>query len=184
MTARPPKHVLVYGPPAAGKLTVATELAARFEVTVLDNHLSIDPALRLFTFGTPEFADLVEEIRVALIGAAARAGRDIVTTLVYASRLDDEHVLRLSEATTNAGGVVHYVQLRPDDTVLEHRVTGESRITTTKISDTETLKEILATYDLTTPISEDDLTIDNSDIAAEAVANLIGQAFDLTRSPS
>src|SRR4029450_11513572 len=33
----------------------------------LDNHLSVDPAPRLFDFGTPGFADVVERIRVALL---------------------------------------------------------------------------------------------------------------------
>ena len=49
------KHVLIYGPPGAGKLTVARSLADRYGVRVLDNHLTVDAALRLFNFGTPEF---------------------------------------------------------------------------------------------------------------------------------
>jgi cytidylate kinase len=174
-----PRQILVYGPPAAGKLTVANELASRFEVAVVDNHASIDPALRLFTFGTPEFAALVEEIRVALIRAAARARRDIVTTLVYARGFDDDHVRRLIEATTSEGGIVHLVQLRPRDEILENRVSQASRSTTSKISDVEALRELLHTHDLTTRINADDLTIDNSDLTPAAVATLIGTNFGL-----
>src|SRR4051812_7067697 len=58
-----PRHLLIYGPPAAGKLTVATRLADLHGLKVVDNHASVDPALRLFSFGQPQFGPLVEEIR-------------------------------------------------------------------------------------------------------------------------
>lgn len=94
---------------------------------MLDNHATIDPALRLFRFGTPEFVSLVEELRVTLIPAAACAGIDIVTTLVYGHGVDEAHVRRLSAATTDNGGEVHFVQLRPTDEVLDQRVVAESQ---------------------------------------------------------
>ena len=105
-----PRHIFIYGPPAAGKLTVATALHGRYGLRVVDNHVTIDPALRLFRFGMLEFVALVEELRVTLIRAAACAGIDIVTTLVYGHGVDEEHVRRLSAATTDNGGQVHYVQ--------------------------------------------------------------------------
>jgi hypothetical protein len=176
---RGPRHVLIYGPPAAGKLTVATRLADLYDVRVLDNHASIDPALRLFSFGTTEFAQLVEEIRVALIGAAARAGIDIVSTLVYAHGLDDRHVARLTEATACHGGMVHLVQLRPPDRVLEARVASETRLSTSKVKDADELRKVLQQYDLTTPISGEDLVIDNAEATADEVARLIGARYQL-----
>ena len=180
-----PRHVLLYGPPAAGKLTVATELAKRYELKVVDNHASVDPALRLFTFGEPGFGTLVEEIRVALIRAAARAGVDIVTTLVYGHPVDEEHVRKITGATTEFGGHVDYIQLRPPDEVLESRVSMPSRVETKKISTVETLRTFLGLYDLSTPIHADDLCIDNADLAPAVVARTIGDALGLTpREPT
>src|SRR5437764_559620 len=99
-------HVLIYGPPAAGKLTVAQAFASEYGFRVLDNHASIDPALRLFNFGTKEFADLMERLRVELLGSAARAGIDVVSTFVFAHPIDRNHVARLVEASEGASASV------------------------------------------------------------------------------
>lgn len=173
------RHVLIYGPPAAGKLTVATKLAERYDLKVVDNHASVDPALRLFDFATKEFGELVEEIRVALLRAAARASIDIVSTLVYGHGEDEEHVGKLRAATESNGGRMHFVQLRPSDEVLEQRVIAESRAATSKVSNIETLRRMLARWDVTTPIHLDDLSIDNSEIPAEVVCETIAEAFGL-----
>ena len=173
------RHVLIYGPPAAGKLTVATELASQYALKVVDNHASVDPALRLFTFGEPAFGALVEELRVALIRAAARAGIDIVTTLVYGHGVDEEHVRRITAPTLECGGQVHFVQLLPPDDVLERRVVMDSRTRSKKIANVETLRKSMARYDLKTPIHSDDLRIDNADLPPEAVARTIGDIFGL-----
>ena len=174
-----PRHLLIYGPPAAGKLTVATAFAARFGYRVVDNHASIDPALYLFSFGMPEFETLVEQIRVALISAAARARLNIVTTLVYDHGVDYSHVERLTAATVEHGGTVAFVQLRPPDHALEQRVTGESRKTSKKITDLRRLRSLLARYDLDTPIHATDLRIDNSEISPQEVTEIIGRHLGL-----
>lgn len=176
---RAPRHILIYGPPAAGKLTVATRLAELYGLKVLDNHASVDPALRLFNFGTKQFGDLVEEIRVALIRSAAAAGLDIVSTLVYGHDEDEEHVAKLTAATTTNGGEVYFVQLRPSDEVLEQRVGAASRVPTSKVSDIPTLRRMLAAWDLQTPIHPEDLRIDNSNLPVEQVCEQIAQEFAL-----
>ena len=173
------RHILIYGPPAAGKLTVARCLAAGYGLKLLDNTLTIEVALRLFEFGTEPFSELVERLRCELLSAAATAGSDIVTTFVYAHPIDRGYVDRVVGITERGGGTVTFVQLLPPPHVLEERVTEPSRATMAKFRDPEKLRSALAEYDLRTPITPDDLSIDNSDIPPAEVAAMIADHADL-----
>lgn len=173
------RHLLIYGPPSVGKLTVANILAARHGFRVLDNHVSLDPALRLFDFGTSELAELVERLRVELLTAAARAGLDVVSTLVFAHPIDRTHVIRLVEASESNGGTVEFVQLLASQPELERRVLDPSRASTQKIRDVATLGRALQDYDLATPIQESDLRIDTSNRSPSEVADQIAHHLDL-----
>jgi hypothetical protein len=158
-----PRHILIYGPPAAGKLTVARCLAGRYNLKLLDNHLTLDVALRLFSFGTKDCWELVERMRLDLLEAAGRAGLNVVSTLVFSHPDDRGHISRLLEASDRAGAVMSFVQLRPRRPVLEERVIQPSRQGTRKVGDVAVLGRMLEKYDLLTPINEDDFSIDNSE---------------------
>ena len=67
------KFVLIYGPPAVGKLTVANEIARRTGFKVFHNHLTVDLVDSVFPRGTPSFAKLIWEIRLAIFAEAAQA---------------------------------------------------------------------------------------------------------------
>ena len=162
---------------------MAQVLAERYGLRVLDNHLSVDPALRLFDFGTPEFGHVVERIRVTLLRAAARAGLDVVSTFVYAHLLDDAHLDTLIAASEDSGVDVTLVQLTPSDVALEDRVGASSRAGTMKMTDPRVLRRLLIEFDLRTPARSDDLVIDNTTLPATAAAQLIADHVGLVPQP-
>lgn len=170
---------MIYGPPGAGKLTTARALSRAYGLRVLDNHLSIDPALRLFKFGTREFHELVERLRVITLQAAAHAHVDIVSTFVYAHGADDDHVRTLIAASSEGGAHVTLVQLSPSLDTLRDRLGDPSRVGTQKITDPAVLERMMRSYDLRTPYHCTDLTIDNSRAAAEEVIAAIGRHVGL-----
>ena len=164
------RHVLLYGPPGAGKLSVAKVLAERYEMTLLDNHMTFDVAIRVFDFGTPEFYDLLDRLRTALFEATAAAGRDTVATLVFGHPGDRPYVDRLRATAARCGVELTCVQLCPPPSVLLERVRSASRLDTNKIRDPDTLRAVLAQHDLYTPIDDTDVRIDNSEIPPDGVA--------------
>ncbi len=87
------KLVFIYGPPAAGKLTVVETLATRIGFRVFHNHLTVDLASALFDFGTEPSTRFVEQLRLEAFEVAVReqlAG--LIFTYVYAAPHDDTFV--------------------------------------------------------------------------------------------
>jgi AAA domain-containing protein len=168
------RHVLIYGPPAAGKLTVARALAERYDLILLDNHLTFDVALRVFPFGSPAFNHLVERLRDVLLEETARAGRDTVATFVFGADVDRPYVARLAASALALGVELHRVQFCPPPEIVLARVVAPSRQGTDKIRDATTLQGVIDAHDLYSPIDATDLCIDNTDLAPEAVAEMIG----------
>ena len=52
------KLVVLFGPPAVGKMTVGRELERFTGLRLFHNHMTIDLALRFFDWGTPAFEKL------------------------------------------------------------------------------------------------------------------------------
>jgi hypothetical protein len=72
------KLIFLHGAPATGKLTIAKALLGIVSGRLFDNHAAIDLARTLFDFGAPGFWELVHEVRLAALDAAARHGVPLV----------------------------------------------------------------------------------------------------------
>jgi len=64
------KLIIIHGPPAAGKLTVANALSLRTYFKVFHNHLTIDCTEPVFEFGTDAFWEINLRLRVEVIAEA------------------------------------------------------------------------------------------------------------------
>ncbi len=176
------KLIFIYGPPAAGKLTVATALAEQTGFKVFHNHLSIECVEPIFDFGTSSFWKLVEMIRLETLAEAARVDQNLVYTFCYAKDKDDPHIEKVTKAIEENGGEVCFVLLTCSRAELEKRVAMESRKKFSKVNDPDILTEILETYDLFSPVpGRESLQIDNTDVPAEEAARQIVEHYKLRK---
>lgn len=105
--------LVVFGPPAVGKMTVGRAVAAASEFRLFHNHMTIEPLLETFGFGTPAFNTLNFRFRDDVLQQAAAHGVNLVFSVVWA--LDDEDDRRtLEHYMETFGGEVAFVELRAD----------------------------------------------------------------------
>lgn len=157
------KIIIIYGPPAAGKYTVANEIANRTNFKVFHNHLSIDCVVPVFDFGTPPFGRLIELIRCSTIAEAAREGVDLIHTFVYAHGPDDDHFRRLIAAAEDNGGEACLVLLRCELDEGRRRVISEVRARMGKVKTPEMLKSLHDKWTMNEPLpGRESLIVDNT----------------------
>lgn len=105
--------LLLFGPPAVGKMTVGRAVAAASSFRLFHNHMTIEPLLETFGFGTPPFTTLNAEFRRRVLEEAAAHDVDLLFTLVWA--LDHaEDVAGIESYVDIFDGDVAFVELRAD----------------------------------------------------------------------
>jgi hypothetical protein len=108
--------LVIFGPPAVGKMTVGRAIAARSTFRLFHNHATIEPLLDVFDYGTPPFMTLMGEWRRRVVQEAAASGTDLVFTFVWGLDLEEDAVemKELIAPYVDAGAEVAFVELSAD----------------------------------------------------------------------
>lgn len=77
------KLIILYGPPAVGKLTVAKALEESTDFKLVHNHLMADLIVPVFGFRTPVSDRLNGIFRTLIYKTAAENNINLVSTLIY-----------------------------------------------------------------------------------------------------
>jgi predicted kinase len=144
--------VFIYGPPAAGKYTIAKALAEQLNWPLFHNHIVIDCVSALLKRGESGFLDACADVRLALTRHALANGKPMVSTFVYAREVDDALVERIRSAVARANARFCAVQLRCARESLMLRCQAPHRAPMAKISTTDVLQTVLREYDCWAPI--------------------------------
>ncbi len=138
------KLIVLYVPPAAGKYTIAKEVAEKTGYKLFHNHLTIDLLKSVFTFGTPDFFRLSQKIRLDIFEQAAKENiPGVIFTFVYEKKSDDDFIKKLLNTITSNGGEVMFIQIYCEKDELVKRVKEESRKQFHKVKSEEDLLKSL-----------------------------------------
>ena len=168
------KLVILYGPPAAGKLTVAKELAAIADVKIFDNHQVIDIIEPIVTRKYSDFAKLIYDTQRSIIEAAIKANQvNVAITFPYAANLerDVDFITKLVSFTREQGSKAYPIFLKCDTETLMKRALEPSRKAYGKITTTEIMTQMVEKYDFDTPLNiRGNATFSTNDMSAKEVA--------------
>lgn len=184
------KLVIIFGPPAVGKMTVGRELARLTGLRLFHNHMTIELALNFFEYGHPSFHRLVSDFRRRVfeeVAASDLAG--LVFTYVWALELEAErtYVDSVTAIFRARGADVYYVELYADLTERVRRNEAESRLAEKPSKrDTEAsrahLLEVSREHKLNTDgdffYTHNYLRLDNTTLTPEEAARRIMEAFN------
>ena len=109
--------VIIFGPPAVGKMTVGYELAKLTGLKVFHNHMTIEIALNFFDFGQPEFHRLVNEFRQRIFEEVASSNLPgLIFTYVWAldHPSDKNFIDQCCDIFRAKGGAIYFVELEAD----------------------------------------------------------------------
>jgi chloramphenicol 3-O-phosphotransferase len=173
--------IVLYGMPAAGKLTVAQELKAITGLPLFHNHLVVDLLLSTFAFGSAPFVELREEIWISFFREAARAKLPgLIFTFASEATVRAEFIPTLVETVRGEGGTVEFAELVCPLDEIRRRIAEPSRREYGKLASVELFEELHAarSFDaLTMPTPK--ITVDTSTCTPVEAARAIARALEL-----
>ncbi|MEK7517509.1 MAG: AAA family ATPase [Patescibacteria group bacterium] len=174
--------VLLYGPPAVGKLTIAKELASLIGYTIFDNHMVLNVLTNIFGFDHPSRKKLEKEFRLKIVDEAIKANINLIMTGVIVNQ-NLYFYTKVLQAVEASGGKCFIIQLIASESVLKDRVEHDSRKNYHKISNKQDWEEFYKEYpEMYKKFSiKEHLLIDTTDILPQETAKTIANHYKLRK---
>ena len=118
--------IIVCGPQAVGKMTVAESLRDKLKYNLMINHDSIEVSDRIFGFATPAQKEFNKKFREEAFQIAVKHNVDLIFTYVCTFELQEEkdYLKNLEQQFLSTGGNFYFIELSADLSVrLERNVT-------------------------------------------------------------
>ncbi len=183
--------IVVCGPQAVGKMTVAESLRDKLRYNLMTNHDSIEISDKIFGFATPAQKEFNAIFREKAFEIAVKHNIDMIFTYVCAFEMQEErdYLTNLHDLFTRNGGSFYFIELSADfDTRLARNETPHRMERKASKRDLVWSKEnLLSDAKLHRLNTEEDeflfdkhLKIDNTHLTPEQVADMVIQSFRLT----
>ncbi len=178
------KLLVIYGPPAVGKLTTAKKLSEMTGYCAFHSHLAID----LVSSITPEdsdyvkYSDFLSKIIYDCVKFTWKNGQQgLIMTTTYTGTKKQKKLLKaLKKLVVSDGGEMYFVRLNCNVDELKKRVVSPSRDYYGKLMDVNELVKWMSQSNYLYKVDfAEVLDIDNTRLDPEAVAEIIKSRFNL-----
>lgn len=186
------KFIILLGPPAVGKMTIGQELTKALDYKLFHNHLSIELALKISWYGSPEFKKINEGIRQLVFKTVAESKeiKGFIFTLVMAFDLQEDwdYLNNTAKIFESHGWDIHYVELYAPLNIRLERNKTPNRLAHKEskrniVLSEKGLLDIEKKYRINTTEGEfkgrNYLKVDTSDKSEVAIARYIADYFKL-----
>ena len=183
--------IIVCGPQAVGKMTVAESLRDKLRYNMMMNHDSIEISDKIFGFATPAQREFNMFFREKAFELAVKHDVDLIFTYVCAFEMQEErdYLTRLHDLFTENGGCFYFVELRADLEVRlarnesPHRMERKASkrdVAWSRANLLQDTNEHRLNSNEGEIWFENHLKIDNTDLEPEQVADKVIETFRLT----
>ena len=182
--------IIISGPQAVGKMTVAESLKEKIGYRVFTNHDSIEYCIKVFGNKKTNWVELNNKLREDTFSYAIKNNVNLIFTFVcaYDMKEDIDYLNKLKSMFTMSGGNFYFVELYADiETRLKRNVTPHRLESKKSKQDTEwSNNELIETsnkYRLSSNkdeyIFDTHYKIDNTNLEPDEVSDMIIKHFDL-----
>lgn len=182
--------IVVCGPQAVGKMTVAESIRDKLKYNMMMNHDSIELSDRIFGFATPAQRELNAAIREKTFALAIKHNVDLIFTYVCAFNVqeDRDYLANLCDMFEQNGGTFYFVELsasleeRLARNETPHRMERKASKRDVVWSRDNLLRD-MERYRLNSEedefLFEHHLKIDNTNLTPDQVADMVIETFQL-----
>jgi predicted kinase len=173
--------IALCGLPGVGKFSVARELCHLTNFANFHNHLAVDAAASLFTFGSPAFVKLREEIWLRCLTLASRE-RDlgVIFTYAYDRTVRPRTLNKIDDLITRSGGLTSWIELTCSRTELEKRICAPERQSFKKIASLNEFRKLEAMGAFPRPVfPSDPMVLDTTNTSPSDAAATILEMIDI-----
>jgi hypothetical protein len=175
-------HLLfIHGPAAAGKYTVAKELAELTGFELYHNHLVVDEVLKTHPFGTPGFVSMRDKLWRDFFAQFPGVGREkIIFTFNPENSVPQEFIDWLFAELPRRGVKLTSVEITAAEEVLEARMGSSQRQQFKKLTDPALYRQLRDRGVFASPvIPRSDLRVNSGELAPPESADFIGRELGL-----
>ncbi|MBQ8815093.1 MAG: AAA family ATPase [Lachnospiraceae bacterium] len=182
--------IIVCGPQAVGKMTVAESLRDKLKYNMMMNHDSIEMSDKIFGFATPAQKEFNAIFREKAFELAVKHNVDLLFTYVCAFEIPEEktYLTNLADLFVSNGGNFYFVELSADiQTRLErnetpHRLEQKASKRDIEWSRGNLLRDAerhRLNSDSDETWFENHIKIDNTNLKPDEVADIVIETFQL-----